>query len=86
MTAPAISAAPDPNHRLMVRYRMPTAATPSSACGTRMLHALTPKTRANASITQSDAGDLSTVIELPASSEPKKKAFQLFVEACTAIE
>ena len=37
-------------------------------------------------MTHSEPGDLSTVIEFPASSEPKKKAFQLFVEACTAIE
>jgi hypothetical protein len=27
---------------------------------------------------------LSTVMKLDASSEPKKKAFQLFVPACTA--
>ncbi len=32
----------------------------------------------------SAAGGLSTVIELPASSEPKSRAFQLLVPACTA--
>ena len=51
-----------------------------------MLHEFTPKMRAEMSMTHSDAGALSTVIEFPASSEPKKNAFQLFVPACTAIE
>ena len=37
---------------------------PSSACGTRMLHAFTPKMRAESSMTHSDAGVLSTVIEV----------------------
>ena len=35
-------------------------------------------------MTQSDAGGLSTVMKLEASEEPKKKAFQLLVPACTA--
>ena len=61
-------------------------ATPSSACGTRMLHALTPKSRADSSITHSDAGALSTVMKFDASNEPKKNAFQLFVPAWTAAE
>ena len=61
-------------------------ATPSSACGTRMLHALTPNSRADSSITHSDAGALSTVTKFDASNEPKKNAFQLFVPAWTAAE
>ena len=46
------------------RTGAPTAATPSSACGTRMLHEFTPKMRAEISMTHSDAGVLSTVIEV----------------------
>ena len=57
-----------------------------SACGTRMLHELTPKMRAEISIGHSDAGDLSTVMKFDASVEPKRNAFQLFVPACTAAE
>ena len=40
--------------------------------------------RPDSSITHSDAGGLSTVMKFDASSEPKKKAFQLFVPAWTA--
>ena len=40
--------------------------------------------RAESSVTQSDAGGLSTVMELPPSNEPKKKAFQLLDPACDA--
>jgi hypothetical protein len=65
---------------------MPTVATPSSACGTRMLQEFTPTTRAAISITHSAAGDLSIVMKLEASSDPKKNAFQLRVPAWTAAE
>ena len=41
-----------------------------SASGTRMLQVLSPNTRTDATMTHSDAGVLSTVIELPASEEP----------------
>ncbi len=61
-------------------------ATPSSACGTRMLHEFTPNTRADNAIGQRKSGDLSTVTEFEASKEPKKKAFQLLVAAWTAAE
>ena len=61
-------------------------ATPSRAWGTRMLHELTPKIRAEISISHSDAGGLSTVMKFDESDDPKKKAFQLFVPACTAAE
>jgi hypothetical protein len=47
---------------------------------------LTPKTRADSSITHSEAGDLSTVMKLAASNDPKKNAFQLFVPAWTAAD
>ena len=51
-----------------------------------MLQALTPKSRAERPITQSDAGALSTVTKFDESKEPKKNAFQLLVPACTAAE
>ena len=85
-TAPAMSAAAGENHRLTAANRIPTAATPSSACGTRMLHAFTPKRRAESSMIHSEPGILSTVMKFDESVEPKKNAFQLLVPACTAAE
>ena len=61
-------------------------ATPSSAWGTKMLQELTPKSRAEISITHSEPGGLSTVMKFDESEDPKKKAFQLLVPACTAAE
>ena len=49
-----------------------------------MLQELTPKIRAERSITHSEAGGLSTVMKFDESKEPKKNAFQLWVAACTA--
>ena len=49
-----------------------------------MLQLLNPKIRPDSPITHSDAGGLSTVMKLDESREPKKKAFQLRVPACTA--
>ena len=85
-TAPATRPAPGENQRRTVAYSNPTAATPSSACGTRMLHELRPKTRADRSMTHRDAGALSVVMKFDASEEPKKNAFQLLEPACTAAE
>ena len=51
-----------------------------------MLQELTPKRRAERSITQSEAGGLSTVMKFEESNEPKKNAFQLFEPASTAAE
>src|SRR5262245_61745420 len=84
--APASKPAAGPNQRRTVAYKNHTAATPSSACGTRMLHEFTPKTRAESSIGQSAAGALSTVMKFDASVDPKRNAFQLFVPAWTAAE
>jgi hypothetical protein len=42
-----------------------------------MLHALTPKIRAESPVTHSAAGVLSTVITFAASLDPKNQAFQL---------
>ena len=51
-----------------------------------MLQELSPKIRTERAISHSDAGGLSTVIALPASSEPKRNAFQLCEPAWTAAE
>jgi len=79
-------AATSPNQRRTATYTTATVATPSSACGTSTDHWLNPKIRAEISMTQRNAGDLSTVMKFEASSEPKKNAFQLLVPACTAAE
>src|SRR5437763_8248205 len=84
--APAIHRAAGRYPRRTASKRSATAARPSSACGTRMLHELAPKSRADRSITQSEAGGLSTVMKFEASKEPKKNAFQLFAPASTAAE
>src|ERR1700761_3203840 len=83
-SAPAASPAPAPNQRLTPAYSSQTAATPSRAWGTSMLQLLKPKIRPDSAITHSEAGGLSTVMKFEESSEPKKKAFQLFVPAWTA--
>ena len=85
-TAPATSPASLPATRATVAYRIPTAATPMSAWGTRRLHELSPKMRTLRDMTHSAAGVLSTVIALPASNEPKRKASQLCEPARAAAE
>ena len=49
-----------------------------------MVKALKPNSRPVNPITHSAAGGLSTVMALPASSEPNSQAFQSWVPACTA--
>ncbi len=49
-----------------------------------MLHELNPKMRPDSSMTQSEAGGLSTVMNDPGSIDPKRKAFQLSVPDLTA--
>jgi hypothetical protein len=83
-TRPASSPAAAPAYRFTLAYRTPTVATPMSACGTRMLQELSPNSRTDNAMTHSDAGGLSTVIELAASDEPKKKASQDREPACAA--
>ncbi|SLC69461.1 Uncharacterised protein [Mycobacteroides abscessus subsp. massiliense] len=85
-TAPAMRAAPDPKCFRTVTYSSATEATPSSTWGTWMDQVLTPKIRAEISMGHNAAGGLSTVIALPPSAEPNRKAFQLWVPACTAAE
>jgi len=48
------------------------------------VNALNPNSLPNKPITHSAAGGLSTVIALPASSEPNSHAFQSWVAACAA--
>ena len=57
-----------------------------SAWGTRIDHELRPNSLTDSAMGHSESGGLSTVIVLPASDEPKKKAFQLVDPACTAAE
>ena len=83
-TSPDRSAAGLPNQRRTAAYRSATEATPSSACGTSMLKLENPNSRPESSITQSDAGGLSTVMKFDGSSEPNRNAFQLCVPALTA--
>ena len=77
-------AAAEPVVRRTAACSTATAATPSSACGTRMLHEESPKIRTESAIGQSESGVLSTVIALAASEEPKKNAFQDSDPACAA--
>ena len=79
-----MSPAPGPNHRRTAANSSRTEATPSIACGASSDQELNPKTRADSSSTQSDAGVLSTVMKLEESNEPKKNAFHDRVPACTA--
>ncbi len=85
-TTPEISPAPAPNRRRTAAYTTATVPTPMSTSGTRIAHEFRPKIRTESSIGHRKAEGLSTVIALPASSEPKKNAFQLFEPACTAAE
>src|SRR6185369_10052095 len=77
MASPAMNPAAAESLRRTAVYTTPTVATPISAWGTRMLQELSPNTRTERPMIQSDAGGLSTVIELAASNEPKNHAFQL---------
>ncbi len=83
-SAPAIRPAQAPNHRLTAAYSSHTDSTPSRACGASIDHELNPKIRPDSSMTQSDAGGLSTVMKFDESNDPNRNAFQLFVPAWTA--
>ncbi len=83
---PAIRPAAAESLRRTAAYTTATVATPISAWGTRMLHELRPNARTDRPMIQSDAGGLSTVIELAASNDPKNHAFQLCDPACAAAE
>ena len=65
-------------------YSRPTAATPSSACGTSRLQLERPKIRTDRPMIQSEAGGLSTVIDAAGSRAPKNQAFQLSPPAWAA--
>ncbi len=85
-TAPASSPAARPATRRTAAYSSHTDATPISACGTRMLHAFTPNSRADRPITHTEAGVLSIVIEFAGSVEPNSRACQSIEPACAAAE
>ncbi len=82
--APASSAAPGPNQRRTVACSRATEATPISACGASTLQLEKPNSRADNPMTHSAAGGLSTVIALPASSDPNSSAVQLCEPAWAA--
>jgi hypothetical protein len=86
-TAPASRPAlAEPVVRRTVAWSSATAATPSSACGTRIAHDDSPNSRTERAIGQRLSGVLSTVIALAASKEPKKNAFHDTEPAWTAAE
>ncbi len=82
--SPATKPAARPKRRRTRSQTSATAATPMSACGTRMLSELKPNTFANAACTQRASGGLSTVMTPAASKEPKMKLCQLVVIERTA--
>ena len=87
ITAPASSPAAGPNQRRTVGVEHADRGDAHSASGTRMRpRAAARRRRTDSAISHSDAGVLSTVMELPASEEPKKNAFQLCEPAWAAAE
>lgn len=76
-TAPAMSPADALKRRRTAAYSAAIVPTPISASGTRICHDPRPKSRTDRAIGHRAAGGLSTVMEFPASDEPKKNAFQL---------
>ena len=84
-TTPASRPAPAPKWRLTVAYSTPTVATPISTSGSR-IGAELARGRTDRAMTHSAAGGLSTVMELPASEEPKKNASAALAAAWTAAE
>jgi hypothetical protein len=85
-TAPARRPAAAVLQRFTVAWTTPTVATPMRTSGRRIEKELNPKIRTDSAITQREAGGLSTVIELPASELPKRKAFHDWLPAWTAAE
>ena len=83
-SAPAIRPAAGPDQRLTVAYSRATDPTPIRACGSSIEKEEKPKIRADSTISHKEAGGLSTVIALPASSEPKSHAFSDSVPDLTA--
>ena len=61
-----------------------TVPTPMRASGASSAQLFSPNSRIDRPMTHSEAGVLSTVMEFPASSEPKNQAFQLVEPVCAA--
>ena len=76
----------NPRLRRTPAYTNHPAATPINASGTRTDHELSPNSRTDNPITHNAAGGLSTVIQFPASSDPKNHAFHDTDPACAAPE
>ncbi len=85
-TATAISPATGPKRRRTAELSTAAVARAISTCGARIAQELSPNSRTDRAIGQSAAGGLSTVMALAESSEPKKRAFQLWLPAWTAAE
>ena len=83
-TMPAAMPAALPHARRTVAYSKYVHTTPMSACGNRIANELRPSKRTESAMSQMDAGGLSTVMALPASRLPHKKASQLLEPACAA--
>ena len=84
MSAPAIRPAAGPNQRLTPAYVRATVPSPIRAWGTSIEAEEKPKMRAERTITHNAPGGLSTVIELPASSDPNSHALSDSVPDLTA--
>ena len=82
--SPPTNPATRPNRRATRSYTSPTAATPISASGTRMLSGWKPNTRADSAWTQNASGGLSTVISPVLSSDANRKSCQLVLIERTA--
>jgi hypothetical protein len=67
-----------------VAYSTATDAAPINACGANTAQLFMPNNRTDNAVTHNDAGGLSTVMKLFASSEPKNHADQLCEPACAA--
>ena len=78
--------APNPNAQadLLLVFFSTHHADAARAISYALRRRLNPKILPDNAISHSDAGGLSTVIALPASSEPNSQAFQSWVPACAA--
>ena len=86
ITAPASRPAPGRTSGAPSRRARRPRRRRTEPRGTRIDHEFSPKIRTERPISHSEAGVLSTVMELPASEDPKKNAFQLSEPACAAAE
>ncbi|SQC30255.1 Uncharacterised protein [Rothia kristinae] len=81
---PASSPGPRPTARATEAYTSATEATPMSTSGTIRDQVDSPNSFTDSAIGHREAGGLSTVMELPMSEEPNRKASQLSAPAWAA--